>query len=106
MNNQLKFPGVLIQIVVPAPPVHIMFRRLHAALSPAPGHVGFDEVLLDDLSNEVTTKNVYSHHLHHAILECNCAEGAIPLDECLDTFNDGSPDSMAATKTRVWQMHG
>lgn len=85
------FSGVLIHFVVPSHPVHAMFQLMHAGLSAAKSHTGFDRVVVDD-AKAVNTDNFY-HYLHHKYFEVNYGERRIPLDEWFGTAHDGSPEA-------------
>lgn len=91
VESLLYFTGVLIHLVVPSHPLHSMFQLIHAGLSPAKSHVGFDRMYLDD-EHAIDTDNYY-HYLHHKYFEVNYGEKRIPLDEWFGTFHDGSPEA-------------
>jgi len=106
IEHVLYFSGVLIHFVIPAHPLHILFQLVHAGLSPAAGHSGFDKVLFDELGNErALDTHAYTHYLHHKHFECNYANGIIPMDKWFGTFHDGSPDAHAAMRQRMQQRH-
>jgi sterol desaturase/sphingolipid hydroxylase (fatty acid hydroxylase superfamily) len=97
-EHLIYFSGVLIHWVVPSHPLHALFHLLHAGLSPALGHAGFDRVALGK-SRAFQTES-YAHYLHHKYFRCNYADGAIPLDKWLGTFHDGSDEAYEAMKRR------
>ncbi len=68
-----------------------MIALVHAGLSPAPGHAGFERVVLQD--GRAVDLDCYAHYLHHKYFECNYADGILPLDKWFGTFHDGSADS-------------
>lgn len=98
VEHVLYFSGVLIHWIVPSHPVHAMFQLVHAGLSPAPGHTGFDKMVVGD-ENAVDT-HCYAHYLHHKFFECNYADGAVPLDKWFGTFHDGSKEAEEAMNRR------
>ena len=51
IEHLLYFSVVLIHWVVPSHPLHFLFNAQHTALTPAPGHTGFEGKLGLDLSN-------------------------------------------------------
>jgi sterol desaturase/sphingolipid hydroxylase (fatty acid hydroxylase superfamily) len=79
--------------------VHAIFTLVHTGLAPAPGHVGFDKVVIGEDSAFDT--HSYEHYLHHKLFECNYADGVIPLDAWFDTFHDGSEESEARLQARL-----
>jgi sterol desaturase/sphingolipid hydroxylase (fatty acid hydroxylase superfamily) len=102
VEHVLYFSGVLIHFVVPAAPVIIIFQLVHAGLAPAPGHLGFDKMLVSGPGGVRTVNSgAFNHYLHHKYFECNYSDGVFPLDKWFGTFNDGSPEARAAMKERL-----
>lgn len=99
VEHFIYFSTVLIHWIVPSHPMHAIFNLAHAALSPAPGHTGFDKVVLGD-ETAVDTHS-YAHYLHHKYFECNYADGVIPLDKWFGTFHDGSQKAQTKMRQRL-----
>lgn len=99
VEHFLYFSCVLIHWVMPSHPLHAIFNLAHAALAPAPGHVGFDKLVVGKA--KVIETDSYDHYLHHKHFECNYADGVIPLDKWFGTFHDGSPQAEEAMKKRL-----
>jgi len=85
VEHLLYFSVVLIHWIVPSHPLHFLFNSQHTALTPAPGHSGFEGKLGKFLSF-----GSYFHYLHHRLFECNYGESTIPLDKWFGIFEDGS----------------
>ena len=66
-----------------------IYALVHAGLAPAPGHLGFDHVVVGE-ENAVDTSFSFDHYLHHKHFECNYSDGVIPIDKWFGTFHDGS----------------
>jgi sterol desaturase/sphingolipid hydroxylase (fatty acid hydroxylase superfamily) len=98
VEHVLYFSCVLMHWIVPSHPLHAMFNLVHASLSPAPGHVGFDKVVLG--GDRVVDTHSYAHYLHHKHYECNYADGVIPLDKWFGTFHDGSREAQEVMHRR------
>jgi sterol desaturase/sphingolipid hydroxylase (fatty acid hydroxylase superfamily) len=82
------FSGVLIHWILPSHPVHAIFHLVHAGLSPAPAHTGFEKV---ELGRELAVDTqCFAHYLHHKYFNCNYADGVVPLDRWFGTFRDGA----------------
>jgi sterol desaturase/sphingolipid hydroxylase (fatty acid hydroxylase superfamily) len=101
VEHALYFSCVLIHWIVPSHPLHAIFNLAHAALAPAPGHVGFDRLVIG--KNNAVATDSYDHYLHHKHFECNYADGVIPLDKWFGTFHDGSPQAEAAMNKRFME---
>jgi len=85
VEHLLYFSVVLIHYVVPSHPLHFLFNSQHTALTPAPGHSGFEGKVFRYL-----TFGSYFHYLHHRLFECNYGESTIPMDKWFGIFEDGS----------------
>lgn len=85
VEHLLYFSVVLIHYVVPSHPLHFMFNSQHTALTPAPGHSGFEGKVFKYL-----TFGSYFHYLHHRLFDCNYGESTIPMDKWFGIFEDGS----------------
>ncbi|MEZ2132375.1 MULTISPECIES: sterol desaturase family protein [unclassified Sinorhizobium] len=102
VEHLLYFSGVLIHWIVPSNPVHAIFHLAHAGLAPAPGHVGFDKIVLGE--DSAIDTHAYDHYLHHKYFECNYADGVIPLDKWFGTFHDGSAEGQERMDRRFMEQ--
>lgn len=91
VEHLLYFSVIFVHWVVPSNPIHAIFTITHTGLAPAPGHAGFDKVVLSD--GAAIDTHCYDHYLHHKYFECNYADGAVPLDKWFGTFHDGTKAS-------------
>ena len=97
IEHVLYFSGVFVHWVVPTHPFHAMFHLMHAGITPAPGHTGFDRI---EVGDHTVKTSYYAHYLHHTLFEVNYADGVIPLDRWSGTFHDGTPEADERTKAR------
>ena len=106
LEHLLYFSGCLIHFVVPSHPLHVLFQLHHAALGAQPGHSGFDKLVVDEAGGKcLVNLDYYAHILHHQYLECNYADGALPLDKWFGSFHDGTPEARAAMNRRLKMRH-
>jgi sterol desaturase/sphingolipid hydroxylase (fatty acid hydroxylase superfamily) len=91
IEHVLYFSGVMIHWIVPSHPIHAIFHLVHLGLAPAPGHTGFDKVVMGE--NSAFDTHCYAHYLHHKYFECNYSDGSMPLDKWLGTFHDGTDEA-------------
>jgi sterol desaturase/sphingolipid hydroxylase (fatty acid hydroxylase superfamily) len=109
IEHILYYTCMLIHIVVPSHPVHMIFNGLHASLTPAPGHSGFDQVII---RGETSHGHVnipagsFFHQLHHRYFECNYGETDFPLDHWFGSDYDGSPEALEAMRAKQRARHG
>lgn len=98
VEHLFYFSGVFLHWIIPSHPIHAIFHLMHAGLSPAPGHSGFDEFVVKD--GKTIKNNTYFHYLHHRHFECNYGLESVPLDKWFGSFHDGSPEAHAAMRAR------
>lgn len=103
VEHLLYFSNVLIHWILPSHPVHGLFTMVHLGLSPAPGHVGFDKIVVG--KERALAMPGYAHYLHHKLFECNYADGSIPLDRWFGSFHDGSDAAQEAMTARRLARH-
>lgn len=103
VEHLFYFSGVLLHWVVPSHPVHAMFHLMHAGLSPAPGHAGFERIVVGPETGPsvVIATDSFAHYLHHKYFECNYADGVIPLDKWFGSFHDGTPEAQERMTRRL-----
>ena len=100
IEHLMYFSCVLIYLLLPFHPAFIIITLVHAGLSPAPGHSGFERIIL---SNQKKSYDIdsYAHYLHHKYFNCNYADGILPLDKWFGTFHDGSKASHKKIQERL-----
>lgn len=90
-EHLIYFSCMLIHLIIPSHPLHMMFNGLQTALGPALSHSGFDEIIFGD---EVALKNDrYMHYLHHRFHNVNFGESNVPLDKWFGSLHDGTPEA-------------
>ncbi|MCZ8105070.1 MAG: sterol desaturase family protein [Burkholderiales bacterium] len=98
VEHVLYFSSVLIHIIVPSHPVHVLFSLVQGGLGPAPGHAGFDEFVVTD--GVTIPAHNYMHYLHHRYHNVNFGEGLVPMDKWFGSLHDGSDEAHAAMRNR------
>ena len=95
VEHVVYFSSLLIHLVVPSHPVHVMFHCYLQGLGPAFSHSGFDAVLAGN--RRVMDAGTFFHQLHHRYFECNYGAVDVPWDKWFGTFHDGT----AEARTRI-----
>ena len=98
IEHIIYFSSALIFWIVPSHPIHTMFALQWAALMPAPGHAGFDKLVVTE---RVSLPSDFFHYLHHRYFECNYGTTLVPFDRWFGTFHDGSAETHARM-TKRW----
>jgi sterol desaturase/sphingolipid hydroxylase (fatty acid hydroxylase superfamily) len=102
LEHFLYFSTLLIFLVFPAHPMHILFL-LHWQLLGAPsGHSGYEAVFAKDKARLLI--GGFFHQLHHRYFECNYGSPEFPLDKWFGTFHDGTEEMTAKTRERTRNM--
>lgn len=90
---------IVLHLIVPSHPLHIVFHISWYALGPAATHCGFEAVSI--LGGKYPRLGDFFHQLHHRFFECNYGNSEVPLDSLSGTFHNGS--SAASKKMRERQ---
>ena len=98
IEHLLYFSGVLFHWIIPSNPVHAIYHLMHAGISPAIGHSGFDKLVTKD--EKGLKIDSYFHYLHHRWFTVNYGTEVVPLDKWFGSFHDGSPEAQAAMEAR------
>ena len=99
IEHLFYFSCALLYLLFPFHPAFIMVTLVHAGLSPAPGHTGFDRITTSE--DRTFSSDSYAHYLHHKYFECNYADGILPLDKWFGTFHDGSEEAQERLRYRL-----
>ena len=101
IEHLLYFTGVFLHWIIPSHPLHAMMHLVHAGLSPAAGHSGFDEVELKAGKTVLPNHNLF-HYLHHRYFECNYGgDGSVPIDRWFGSFHNGSREAHTRMRART-----
>ena len=91
IEHLLYFSAMLIHLVVPSHPAHMMFNGIQTGLGPGLSHSGFDEIVFGD---EMALKNDrYLHYLHHKYHTVNYGESNVPMDKWFGSLHDGTVEA-------------
>lgn len=98
------FSSILIHLIVPAHPLHILFHLQHQGLTAATSHTGYESLLLQDRKSLVLGR--FHHQMHHRYFEVNYGNLEMPWDKWFGTFHDGTADAHARLKSRRQRRTG
>ena len=97
VEHLVNFSAALIFLIVPAHPLIVILTLQQGALTPAPGHSGFDRLVL---KGKLALPSDFFHYLHHRYFECNYGSPVVPWDRWFGSFHDGSPEALARMQRR------
>ena len=100
LEHVLLYSDLVLLLVVPSSPVHMLFALMHHTMGAPMSHTGYDAVRLP--GRQRFELGDFHHQLHHRLIECNYGGLESPLDELIGAFHDGTPegDEMVAERLR------
>lgn len=101
VEHLIFFSSILIHLVVPAHPLHILFHMQHQALTAATSHTGFESLLVEDRKR--LALGTFHHQMHHRYFEVNYGNLEMPWDKWFGTFHDGTRGAHERLKSRRGQ---
>lgn len=103
VEHLFYFSSMLIFLVLPYHPVHVLFLLYWQMLGAASSHSGYEAVWVKDKSRLLI--GAFFHQLHHRYYECNYGNSEMPWDKWFGSHHDGSEEATRATRDRKRKMH-
>jgi len=91
IEHVLYFSSVLLHLVLPSHPFHIVFHMHFLILSAQVSHAGFGSLVIG--GREVIGLGSFYHQLHHRYVNCNFGTDLVPLDRWLGMLHDGTREA-------------
>ena len=98
VEHLIFFSSILIHLIVPAHPMHILFHMKHQSLTAATSHTGFENLLVQDRKR--LALGTFHHQMHHRYFEVNYGNLEMPWDKWFGSFHDGTPAAHERLKSR------
>lgn len=95
--------AILIVLVLPSHPVHMLFLGYWLMLGAASSHSGYEAIWTQN--RQALLLGAFFHQLHHRYYECNYGNAEMPWDKWFGTYHDGSEEATHRTRNRKRQMH-
>ncbi|WP_293573019.1 sterol desaturase family protein [Phaeobacter sp.] len=95
--------AVLILLIVPSHPVHMLFLAYWLMLGAASSHSGYEAIWAKD--RQALLLGAFFHQLHHRYYECNYGNAEMPWDRWFGTYHDGSEKATKHIRERKRAMH-
>lgn len=99
----IYFSSIIIHLVVPSHPLHILFHFYINGINSSFAHSGFEGIQVKN-KKHLNTGDFF-HQLHHRYFECNYGTAEMPWDKLFGSFHDGSEKATEATKLRRSKMY-
>ena len=101
VETALYLSVVVIHLVLPSHPLHIVFHITWYAMGPAATHCGFEALSIG--GGKYPRLGDFFHQLHHKFFECNYGNSEVPLDELTGSFHDGTRAATRIMRARMKQ---
>lgn len=88
IEHVIYFSSVLIHLVVPSHPLHVIFHMHFLVLPAVMAHSGFQDLVIG--RRRVLALGDFFHQLHHRHFTCNYGTDYIPLDRWTGSNHDGT----------------
>ena len=99
VEHVMYFGTVLIHLVVPSSPVHVIFHLMFYALLAVTSHTGFEGLRIGN-KKRVHLGN-FHHQLHHRYFEVNYGNLDVPWDKLFGSFHDGTEAGKEMMRERL-----
>lgn len=103
VEHLIYLSSLMIHIIVPTNPVHLIFHVIYQGPGAAMSHTGYENLLIKD--KQRMALGTFYHQLHHRYYECNYGNQEMPWDRWFGTFHNGTEDGTIATKERRKRMY-
>ena len=103
VEHLLYLSTLLIHLVVPSHPIHLVFHVLYQGPGAAMTHTGYEDILIRDKRR--LALGTFYHQLHHRYYECNYGNQEMPWDRWFGTFHNGTEAATQETRARKQRMY-
>jgi lathosterol oxidase len=103
VEHLLYLSSLLIHLIVPSHPIHLVFHAIYEGPGAAMTHTGYEDLLVRDKRR--LALGTFYHQLHHRYYECNYGNQEMPWDRWFGTFHDGTEAGTSETRARKKRMY-
>ncbi len=103
VEHILYFSAMLIFLVVPSHPVHMLYLGCWLAFGAITSHSGYHYLILRKRSR--VRIGSFFHQLHHQFFNCNYGTIEMPLDRWVGSHHDGTPEGTKRIRARTARLN-
>ena len=98
IEHVIYLSSVLIHLVLPSHPIHILFHLQWDAIGASSSHSGFESLTFRGIP--IIGLTSFHHQLHHKYLDCNYGNPLVAADKWFGCDHDGMPEATAEVRRR------
>ena len=99
VEHVMYFGTVLIHLVLPSSPVHVIFHLMFYALFAITTHTGFEGLWFR--GKKRMQLGTFHHQIHHRYFEVNYGNLDVPWDKLFGSWHDGTESGKARMRERL-----
>lgn len=99
VEHVMYFGTVVIHLVLPTHPVHLIFHLMFYAILAVTTHTGFEGLWFRNTKR--VHLGMFHHQIHHRYFEVNYGNLDVPWDKLFGSFHDGTPEGKARMRERL-----
>ncbi len=103
VEHILYMSTVLIHLLIPSHPIHILFHFMIITTGAVIGHCGFDGFFINK-KNKIPLGH-FHHQLHHRYFECNYGTIETPIDVIFNSFHNGTSADTKKMRVKRQEVH-
>ncbi len=88
IEHVLYLSSLLIHLIVPTHPIHMLFHAYWLTLATATSHSGYESIVVNGKPR--VRVGSFFHQLHHRYFECNYGNVEMPWDRWFGSYHDGT----------------
>ena len=99
VEHVMFFGTVVIHLVLPTHPIHLIFHLMYYAVFAVTTHTGFEGLWFQNAKR--LSLGTFHHQIHHRYFEVNYGSLDVPWDKLFGSFHDGTPEGKARMRERL-----
>ena len=90
VEHAIYLSSVLVHLVLPSDPIHVLFHLIYLFAGAYLGHIGHDGFYIG--KRKVFAGGNFYHQLHHRYFDCNYGTNEVPWDKWFGSFHSGTEE--------------
>ena len=99
VEHLFYFGTVVVHLVLPSHPLHLIFHLMFYAIYAVTTHTGFEGLWFRNQKR--VHLGMFHHQMHHRYFEVNYGSLDVPWDKVFGSFHDGTAEGKAMMRERL-----